>query len=198
MAMTEKENENVEAAKKESAQPETGSNELFASIAASELETLRKKAAGHDEMAERFARAAADYQNLRKRMERDIASRSEDLVMDLVQGLMLVLDHLDLAMRSGESATGPLAEGVKLIRAEIETLLGKQGVQPIPAQGLPFDPKFHEVVIQEARAGAKPGTIIEELRRGFRWRERVLRPSQVKVAAAASETEKKNEETKPA
>lgn len=168
--------------------------ELLASIAASELEDLRKKAAERDEMADRFARAAADYQNLRKRMEKDISSRSEDLVMDLVQGLLLVLDHLDLALRSNEAASGAFAEGVKMIRTEIETMLAKQGVQPILTQGVGFDPRFHEAVIQEEREGVKAGTILEELRRGFRWRDRTLRPSQVKVAATStSKTETSKE-----
>lgn len=151
-----------------------------------EMNALRKKAAERDEFAERFARAAADYQNLRKRMERDIVSRSEDLVMDLLQGLFFVLDHLDLALRSCPDASEGLAQGVKMIREEIEALLAKQGVQPIVAQDAAFDPRFHEAVSQEAREGVKAGTILEELRRGFRLRDRVLRPSQVKVAAAST------------
>lgn len=150
-----------------------------------ELAGLRQKAAERDEFYDRYMRAAADYQNLRKRMEKDVATRSEDLLLGLVQGLILVLDHLDLALRAASPGTKEgLQDGVQLIHKEIEALLAKHGVQPIQAHGKPFDPKFHEAVVQEVRAGAKAGEVLEELRKGYRWGERVVRPAQVKVAAA--------------
>jgi len=157
---------------------------------AEEVARLREKAAERDELYDRYVRAAADYQNLRKRMEKDVTARSEDLLLGLVQGLIVVLDHLDLALRTAsKGARENLHDGVQLIRTEIEALLAKHGIQPIPAEGKTFDPKVHEAVTQETRADAKPGTVLEELRKGYRWGERVVRPAQVKIASGDKKQE---------
>lgn len=162
-----------------------------------ELEQLKKQASERVEMEERLARALADYQNLRKRVEKDVQTRSEDMLTGMVRDLLIALDHLDMALKTSESSAGAehkLREGVVLTRMEFDMLLSRQGIEPIQAQGAIFDPKLHEAVTQEFRDGVAPGTILEELRKGYRWRDRILRPSQVKVAAAPKDEAPKSTE----
>ncbi len=188
-----KEEKKVEAPESSPASAPKESETLQVVISASELESLRKSAAEKEEFQSLYQRAIADYQNLRKRMERDVTTRSEELLLPLVRDLLVVLDHLELALQSKTGEKG-LQEGVQLIRSEIESALTRCEVQAISAKGKPFDPQTQEAVAQESHTKEAAGTVLEELRRGYRLRERVIRPAQVKIAKADETKSKEGKE----
>lgn len=159
---------------------------LPAAVSAAELEQLRAKAAERDQLHEQSLRTSADLQNLRRRMERDVDDRVRRATETLLLAVLRGIDELDHAIERAEAAHKPIAEGIKLTR---ETLLGaaqREGVQEIASVGASFDPKLHEAV-QSAPAGDKaPGTVVAEQRKGYLWKDRVLRPAQVVVAAGGT------------
>ncbi|MBI3909461.1 MAG: nucleotide exchange factor GrpE [Armatimonadetes bacterium] len=148
-----------------------------------ELHEARRQA---EEYQERWLRAEADRQNTlrRARVEADEARRFAN--QQLVSELLVVLDNFEHALRSAGQAEVPPAyrEGVELIYRQLQDVLQRFGVAPIPAVGQPFDPNLHEAILQvEPQAGQAPHQVVEELRKGYQLHDRVLRPSLVKVTA---------------
>ncbi len=158
---------------------------LLATVAAEELTRLRALADEAEEHRERALRVAADLQNFRRRMERDVEERSRRKAEPLLLALLDGVDELDRALAAAGSE-GPLAEGVGLIRDSLREALGREGVREIPSVGEPFDPKVHEAIAQVPAGDAPPGSIVAEQRKGWLWGDRVLRAPQVVVAAGAS------------
>lgn len=136
------------------------------------------------ELEERLARLASEFQNSRRRLEREAASRAERTVEEALTRLLGILDHVDLALASAGDGGAAFVQGVALIRAEIAELLGREGVREVAARGARFDPKFHEAVAVEERTDVPPDTVLEEYRKGYARGERVLRAAQVRVARA--------------
>lgn len=151
------------------------------------LEEARAKA---NENWERFLRATAEQDNIRKRADRDIEQARKFAVERFAKDLIEVLDSLDLGLKSAdqadsvESAERAVIEGVRLTRKVFVDALGKHGVQVIEAEGATFDPGFHEAMSAVPSAAHAPNTIIEVIQRGYRLHERVLRPAMVIVAQA--------------
>jgi molecular chaperone GrpE len=138
-----------------------------------------------DEYYDRLLRNTAEFDNYRKRIERERRTQAEQAATDLLQELLLVVDDFDLALTvdAGESATS-YRKGVELIHAKLHDLLRKQGVRPIEAVGADFDPNLHQAVVHEQSPGHRDGEVISELRRGYTIGDRLLRPAMVKVAKA--------------
>ena len=136
-----------------------------------------------DELRDRLLRQAAEFDNYRKRIERERRAQADESVVRLLLELLLVVDDFDLALAgdAGGSAS-PYRKGVELIHAKLHDLLRKQGVKPVDALGADFDPNLHQAVTHEASAGHRDGEVIGELRRGYTLGDRLLRPSMVKVA----------------
>lgn len=155
---------------------------LLVSIDAQELTKLRTIASAYEEMRDSNLRAVADLQNLRKRMERDTEDRARRKVENLLRSVLGGIDELDRACATAGDT--PLAQGVRMIREILYQAAQQEGVREIPSLGLPFDPKLHEA-ITSIPSDKAPGTIIDEQRKGYLWGERVLRPSQVIIAAAS-------------
>ena len=144
-----------------------------------------------DDYLARWQRATADYKNLRRRTGEDIEAAMRRTMTPLLENLLLVLDHLDLALTTpiDSDDAAALAEGVKLTRDQFLKSLQQEGVESIPAGG-PFDPDLHEAVATVETDEVEPGTVVETVRRGFTWRGIVLRHSHVKVArSVGTETE---------
>jgi molecular chaperone GrpE len=163
--------------------PDTGheSTGLLASIDAGELLRLREQAAQFAEMRDSYLRTAADFQNLRKRMERDTEDRARRKVENLLNSVLGAIDELDRACATAPDS--PVVQGIRLIRDILNSAAVSEGIREIPTLGLPFDPKLHEAL--SSMPSDKPaGTILSEHRKGYTWGDRVLRPSQVVVAAA--------------
>ena len=160
------------------------SAESRASAAASdELAALREeKAALHD----RLLRTAAEFDNYRKRTDRERRELSEYAAADVLGDLLSILDDLERALLT---PAGPEAEayrkGVELIQKQMLEVLRKRGVTPLEAVGKDFDPNFHQAVIHEVSPDHRDGEVTLELRRGYMLGERLLRPAMVKVAKAS-------------
>lgn len=158
-----------------------GGSGLQVTIDADELAKLRQIASSYDEMRDLYARANADIQNLRKRMERDTEERARRKVENLLRSVLGGIDELDRACAN--ATDGPLLQGVRMIREILYQSAFHEGVREIPSIGLPFDPKVHEV-ITSIPSDQPANTVVQEQRKGYHWGERVLRPTQVIIAAA--------------
>jgi molecular chaperone GrpE len=139
-----------------------------------------------DDLYDRLLRKTAEFDNYRKRIERERRDQADQSVTDLLLELLLVVDDFELA-RGVQTANTSYRKGVELIYAKLGDVLRRQGVTPIDAVGKDFDPNLHQAVAavsHEESPGHRDGEIIAELRRGYRRKERLLRPSMVKVAKA--------------
>ncbi len=148
-----------------------------------ELERLLSQEALAAEYKDKYLRALAEGENFRKRLEKDKKDFLAYAVQDLIGELLPVLDNFERALASAPSA-GPdsCRQGVEMIYKQLVGALAKEGLQQIEAKGKVFDPYLHEAVAEEVTAAAPDGSIIEELQKGYRLKDRLLRPSAVKVA----------------
>ena len=139
-----------------------------------------------DDFHDRWMRKAAEFDNYRRRIERERREQADQSVIDLLQELLLVVDDFDLALTTdaGESA-GAYRKGVELIHAKLHDLLRKKGVKPIEAVGADFDPNLHQAVIHEVSPEHREGEVISEMRKGYTIGDRLLRPAMVKVAKSS-------------
>jgi molecular chaperone GrpE len=132
---------------------------------------------------DRYLRALADFENYRRRVEWDRERMAQAGKRELIAGLLGVIDDFERALAYVGSEADGVAEGLRATHRRLLALLEGQGVQPFDSVGAPFDPVAHEAVGSMKSAEHAPGVVAEELRRGYRWRDEVLRPAQVRVAA---------------
>jgi molecular chaperone GrpE len=133
----------------------------------------------------------ADFENYRKRVEREMGELEEFSTLALVRKLISVLDDLDLAVASATKAEDKgLLEGVKMVQKNLSSALEAEGLRAIKAVGAPFDPATHEAVDKVQGKGNAEDVVIEELRKGYTFKGKVLRPSAVKVEMAARQQPK--------
>ena len=155
-----------------------------------ELEDARKRLElAQQEAAESKAgwqRTAADYSNYRRRTEQDREANLGLANEVLLAKLLPIADDFDraIAQKPDELAKAPWVDGIVAIDRKLRQLLDSEGLTPIEAVGQPFDPHQHEAIVQEETSKVPEGTITAELQRGYRLRDRVLRPSLVAVAKA--------------
>ena len=140
-----------------------------------------------DEYYDLLLRKTAEFDNYRKRIERERQAFSDATVAEVLEELLPLLDDLDRAVKAEASVEGADAyrRGVELIQKRLEDLLRRRGVKPIEALGADFDPNYHQAVAHDPAEGRRDGEVIEEFRRGYMLGERLLRPSMVKVAKGA-------------
>ena len=147
-----------------------------------ELEERTREAA---EAQEKYLRTYADFENYRKRMQRDLADYRKYANEQLAQDLLSVVDHLGLAIKhaqeAGETAQG-LMEGVQLVYKQFRDVLEKYGVKPFKAEGEPFDPKLHDAMMQVETAEAPENTVVQVFQDGYRYHDKVLRHARVGVS----------------
>jgi molecular chaperone GrpE len=149
--------------------------------AGAEVERLEREAA---ELRDRVARVLADFENFRKRAERERQDVRRYALFDFVGEVLGVVDNLDLAL-SAEGSAEDLKQGVEMIRRQISDLLRRHGVREVSALGQPFDPAVHEAVSREESPEVTAATVAAELRRGYSMHDRLLRPAMVKVTLPA-------------
>ena len=137
-----------------------------------------------DNYKDLLLRRSAEFENFRKRTERERVAQSESAAADLVKELLPLIDDLERALQAETGSEGVEAyrRGVELIHRQLSELLRKRGVKPIEALGADFDPHYHQAVSYEPASGRREGEIIEEYGRGYLLGDRLLRPSMVKVA----------------
>lgn len=153
-----------------------------------DLEAARAQAA---EYLDGWQRARAEFANFRKRVEAEREDMRTKSNAALLLKLLPVVDDFERAFQSvpPELAETPWVSGVAMIWQKLQAFLASENVVPIEAVGQPFDPQWHEAVMQEETAECPEGTVTAEVRRGYRLGDRVLRPSLVKVACSPSERE---------
>jgi len=150
--------------------------------AADPLEALRRE---KDALQDRLLRTAAEFDNFRKRMDRERAELAAYASSEALREMLPIVDNLERALQApsgGESDA--LRRGVELIHKQMLDLLRKRGVTPIEALGADFDPNFHQAVIHESSPDHREGEVMQELQRGYMLGDRLLRPAMVKVAKA--------------
>jgi molecular chaperone GrpE len=146
--------------------------------AQTEVEQLK---AERDQLLDRLARLQAEFENARKRAERERAEYRDYVTSQAVEKFLPVLDNFELALKSTGSAH-QLRSGVSLIVKQMEEILEKMQVNVIPTVGEVFDPHIHEALGTVDRDDVPDQHVAEEVRRGYRMRERLLRPALVRVA----------------
>jgi molecular chaperone GrpE len=152
-----------------------------AGVTATADDTIKKLQSERDALYDRLARQQAEFENLRKRTEREKQDFREYAVADTLRSLLPILDNFHLALRV-QGSNDDLRKGVELIRKQMEDTLTKLGLQPVPALGEPFDPRMHEAIEVVESADAEDNHVLEELQTGYKFKERLLRPSMVRVA----------------
>jgi molecular chaperone GrpE len=147
-----------------------------------ELADLQRE---RDDYHDRWLRKSAEFDNYRKRIERERREQGDQAVNDLLLELLLVVDDFDRALTvdAGEGSAA-YRKGVELIHAKLQDLLRKYGVRPFEALGADFDPNLHQAVMHEESGEHRDGEVTGELRKGYMIGDRLLRPAMVKVAKA--------------
>ncbi len=158
------------------------------------LETLETKIASLEkdkkENWDRYLRAAADLENLRKRQKREIDEAKLESKGRVLKEMLPVVDNLERAIEhaTAQAGTNPIVEGVQLVLRQFLTAFERLDVTPIEAGGQPFDPNLHEAISQQ-ESDAPPGTVVQVLQRGYKSADRLLRPALVVVAKAKTTPE---------
>jgi molecular chaperone GrpE len=142
-----------------------------------------------DALQDRLLRTAAEFDNYRKRMDRERRELSEYVASDVLNELLPIIDNLERALQAtvpvapeGGAESDAFRKGIELIHKQMLDLLRKRGVTTIQSVGADFDPNFHQAVIHEDSADHREGEVMQELQRGYLIGERLLRPAMVKVA----------------
>jgi molecular chaperone GrpE len=144
--------------------------------------------AERDRLLDRLARLQAEFENARKRAERERTEYREYATGSAAEQFLPVLDNLELALKSTASAQ-QLRSGVSLIVKQMEEILEKMQVKVVPTLGEEFDPRFHEALGTVERDDVPDQHVAEEIRRGYKIRERLLRPALVRVAHNAKQVD---------
>jgi molecular chaperone GrpE len=154
---------------------------------------LEEKAKEAQENYDRALRLAADMENLKKRLEREKADLLQFANENLIKELLPVVDNLELALEHGRQAgtPAPFLEGIELVQQGFLKALARFGVTPLVAVGQPFDPVYHNAVMQEAAPEVPNCSVLKELQKGYLLHNRLLRPAMVVVARNTTETANK-------
>jgi molecular chaperone GrpE len=169
---------------------------VAATLSPEQIEELQSRAAKADENWDRLLRTTADLDNFKKRAAREKIESAQYAVFSLLQKLLPVLDNFEMALaaaqtahqaRPGEAKTGndklaSLQSGIVMVQQQLKTALTEAGLEEIDAAGQPFDPNFHEAVAHQESTDTPEGHVSQQLRKGYKFKERLLRPATVMVA----------------
>jgi len=157
-----------------------------ATLTAEQLEQLKARAAQADEFWDRLLRIGADFENFKKRAARERQDLSRYANESLIQKLIPVLDNFEMAQAAAQAGpvngTESFQAGVAMIQNQLKTVLADAGVEEVDAIGKAFDPNLHEAVSQQETAETPEGQVVQQLRKGYKLRDRLLRPAAVIVA----------------
>jgi molecular chaperone GrpE len=173
-------------------QGETGGSDQAAeplvpgTLTQEQLDELKQRAGKADEHWERLLRTTADFDNYKKRATREKQDAIRFANENLLEKLVPVLDSFDMAMAAAQNAQGDagksLKTGIAMVHQQLKSALIDAGLEEVDAAGKPFDPNLHEAVSQQESADMPEGQVIQQLRRGYKLRERLLRPATVIVS----------------
>jgi molecular chaperone GrpE len=166
----------------DAAEPSPAATDPVEAPASDLAENLQRE---RDDYHDRWLRKTAEFDNYRRRVDRERREQADQAVVDLLQEVLLVVDDFDraLTIEAGDDA-GAYRKGIELIHAKLHDLLRRQGVTAMEVVGTDFDPNVHQAVVHEPSKDHREGEILGELRRGYLINGRLLRPAMVKVAKA--------------
>ena len=144
----------------------------------SEVEKLKSE---RDALLDRLARLQAEFDNARKRAAREQQEFREFAAADVIKNFLPILDSFERALKTGGESS-EFRNGIELIYRQFQDALQKIGVQPIPAVGQPFDPRVHEAIEMVDTNEVPDHHVLDELQKGYKYKERLLRPAMVRVA----------------
>jgi molecular chaperone GrpE len=151
-----------------------------------QLDELKQRAAKADEHWERVLRTTADFDNYKKRATREKQDAIRFANENLLEKLIPVLDSFDMALTAAQGTQGEVGQslktGITMVYQQLKSALTDAGLEEVDATGKPFDPNFHEAVSQQESAELPEGQVVQQLRRGYKLRERLLRPATVIVS----------------
>jgi molecular chaperone GrpE len=157
-------------------------NDATPAASGPDVDTLQRE---RDDFYDRLLRKTAEFDNYRKRVERERREHADQAVVSLLLDFLSVVDDFDRALAAEASeSVASYKKGIELIHAKLHDMLKKRGVRAIPALGVEFDPNLHQAVINETSPSHREGEVIGELQRGYTINDRLLRPAMVKVAKA--------------
>jgi molecular chaperone GrpE len=148
---------------------------------ADEIVELRKE---RDGLHDRLLRQAAEFDNYRKRVDRERRDLTQMAATDLVQELLPVIDDFERALQADAPGAESYRQGLEIIHRALMDVLRKRGVTPVDAVGTQFDPQVHQAVAYEDAPDRRDGEVIEQFTRGYRLGDKLVRPAMVKVAKA--------------
>jgi molecular chaperone GrpE len=146
-----------------------------------QLESAQAEA---QENYQRFLRAQADFENFRRRTRQEKEELAKYAAAGIIESLLPVIDNFERAIVAGKTADAdsPLLQGVEMVYKQLMDVLSSAGLEEIESLGKPFDPFLHEAVMKEPSEDHEEGTVIEVLQKGYRLKDRVIRPAMVKVS----------------
>jgi molecular chaperone GrpE len=148
---------------------------------ASTVTELQKLKSERDALLDRLARAQAEFENARRRASKEQQEFRDFAAADAIKSLLPVIDSFDRALQL-KSEGGEFRSGIELIYKQLQDALAKLGVRPVPAKGEPFDPHYHEAIEMVETSDVPDHHVIEEFQRGYKFKDRLLRPAMVRVA----------------
>jgi molecular chaperone GrpE len=157
-------------------------------ITPEQLAELKARAAKADEHWDRLLRTAADFENFKKRAARERHEAAQSATAALIHKLLPVLDHFEMAQAAAQNAQAPqggmaaLQDGITMIQQQLKNILTETGLEEVDASNHSFDPALHEAVSQLETADAPEGQVVQQIRKGYKMRDRLLRPATVVVA----------------
>jgi molecular chaperone GrpE len=157
-----------------------------ATVTPEQLEELKQRAAKADEHWDRLLRTTADFDNFKKRAAREKQEATKYANESLLEKLIPSLDAFDMALAATRNETSDsmqsLRAGIDMVYQQFKSTLTDLGLEEVDAAGKPFDPNLHEAVSQRETVDAPEGQVVEQMRKGYKLRDRLLRPATVVVA----------------
>jgi molecular chaperone GrpE len=165
-----------------------------AALTPGQIDELKARAAKADEHWERLVRTTADFDNFKKRAAREKQESLKYANETLMEKLVTVLDNLDMAISAAQNGSGdaasPLRTGIAMVQQQFKNILAEAGLEEVDAAGRKFDPHCHDAVSEKETTEAPEGQVLQQLRKGYKLRDRLLRPASVVVAKKPAETPK--------
>ena len=161
--------------------PQASSGQASTENAESSNAELQKLKAERDTLLDRLARMQAEFENARRRAAKEQQDFRDFATVDAIKPLLPVIDNFERALRA-KSESGEFRTGIELIYKQLQDVLTRLGVQPISAKGQQFDPHVHEAIEMVETSDADDHEVLEEWQRGYKFKDRLLRPAMVKVA----------------
>jgi molecular chaperone GrpE len=162
-------------------------------LTSQQLEELKARAAKADENWERLLRTTADFDNFKKRAARERTEAIQYANASLIQKLLPVVDNFEMALAavqtSKDEKSASLQAGIGMVQSQLKSILAETGLEEIDAMGKTFDATLHEAISQQETAEVPEGQVVQQVRKGYKLRERLLRPAAVIVAKKPAKSE---------